>query len=296
MALFKRKWVAGILAVTILLSLCACGKQDAPATTATPTENTTEEVITEVTTVPETTVPETTAAPQPTSPPPAATAAPYVPIPMNGAVPESGRVSGSYFDDAVFVGDSVSLKLSYYEAAVDLLGGAQFLTSGSLGSGNALWDVTAESVHPTYQGNKQLIEDSIAQMGAKKVYIMLGMNDIALYGIDTSVSNMVTLVNRIRAKSPGVAIYVQSMTPLTSTSNLLSSSGHNPNSVAKYNAKLLETALAQGWYFVDVASVMTDANGYLFREYCSDPDNMGIHFTNTGCGVWIDYLCTHTVG
>ena len=31
-----------------------------------------------------------------------------------GGVPESERVDDSYFDDAVFIGDSVSLKLQYY--------------------------------------------------------------------------------------------------------------------------------------------------------------------------------------
>ena len=48
-----------------------------------------------------------------------------------------------------------------------------------------------------------------------------------------------------------------------------------------------------GYTYLDVASVMKDSEGNLKREYCSDPDNMGVHFTDEGCKVWIDYLRTH---
>lgn len=314
-----KKQIALICAVIMLLSLAACG-QKAPtdsseatdATLATTATSATEATkATEATEATEATAATEAKDPAPTegnsseggnsdSQQPTSTPKPpvptYTPVQLVGAVPESARASSSYFDDAVFVGDSVSLKLSYYEAAVDLLGKAQFLTSGSLGSGNALWDIKPESVHPSYQGSKMLIEDAIAQMGAGKVYIMLGMNDIALYGIDASVANMVTLIGRIRSKSPNIAVYVQSMTPLTSTSNLLSSSGHNPANIQTYNEKLLAACQSNGWAFVDVASVMYDSNGYLKRDYCSDPDDMGIHFTNAGCAAWIDYLYTHTAG
>lgn len=220
----------------------------------------------------------------------------FEPVDLSGALPAGAKVDASYFDDAVFVGDSVSLKLSYYEAAVDLLGDAQFLTSGSLGSGNALWSVSNDSVHPTYQGEKMLLEESIPLTGAKKLYIMLGMNDIALYGLDGSVANLVTLIQKILANTPGLQVFVQSMTPITSTSDLLSDSGHNPNNIQKYNQKLLAACQANGWYFVNVGEVMQDENGYLRREYCSDPDDMGIHFTNAGCAAWVEYLLTHTAG
>ena len=75
-------------------------------------------------------------------------------------------VDGMFFDDAVFVGDSVSLKLNYYvsdqRSYGDCLGKAKFLTSGSLGSAMALEAVSTESLHPTYQGQKLRIEDNIA--------------------------------------------------------------------------------------------------------------------------------------
>ena len=38
---------------------------------------------------------------------------------------------------------------------------------------------------------------------------------------------------------------------------------------------------------------MRDENGYLYDAYCSDPEDMGMHFTDEGCVAWIDYLETH---
>lgn len=211
------------------------------------------------------------------------------------SVPESSTAAQSYFDDAAFVGDSVSLKLSYYASSTGKLGKAQFFTAGSLGSANALWEISDESVHPYYKGEKTLVEDCVKLSGAKKVYIMLGMNDIGLYGVDGAIENYKTLIGKILEKAPNVQIIVQSMTPMTDTSTILGSSLNN-SSIKEYNAKLSQVCAAKGWYFVDVASVMYDAQGVnLNRSYCSDPDGLGVHFTEAGCEAWINYLYNHTI-
>lgn len=305
-----KKIIAAVLSalyVATILVGCASSKETGEttvettmATTVETTVETTAEV-TEETTVETTeeTVPETTAVPTPTTPAPTTPAPTVEPAPagshaISGATPQSAAVSASYFDDAVFVGDSISLKLSYYEASADKLGAAQFLTSGSLGSGNALWDVSDKSVHPSYQGSKMRLEDSVPLTGAKKLYIMLGMNDIAVYGVDGAVGNMKTLIGKILEKVPDMKVYIQSMTPTTDTSNITSSGGINRTSIQRYNEALAAACQSNGWHFVNVAEVMYDSNGYLIRSYCSDPDGMGIHFTETGCRAWIDYLYTHT--
>lgn len=212
----------------------------------------------------------------------------------SGLVPESSRVDRSYFDDAAFVGDSVSLKLNYYNASTSELGNAKFFTSGSLGAANALWEVSGESVHPSYQGTKMLIEDCIANSGAKKVFIMLGMNDIGLYSKEESIENYKELVGRILKKSPDAVIFIQSMTPITANSNR-SGKKLNNDSIREYNGMLLEMCEEMGWYYLDVASVMYDDNGALKVSYCSDADDMGMHFTNEGCQKWADYLKTHAI-
>ena len=204
-------------------------------------------------------------------------------------------VDWSWFDDAVFVGDSVSLKLKYYATQMrksdpGFLGKAQFLTAGSLGSGNALWEVSSESVHPSYQGKKMLLEESIPKTGAKKVFIMLGINDIAVYGIDGSVKNLETLLDRIAAAVPEVQFYVQSATPIHRGCEKRVLNNAN---LEIYNQSVQALCERRGWHFMDVASVLRDAEGFLPSAYCSDREGMGIHFTDAACQVWLDSLKTH---
>ena len=213
---------------------------------------------------------------------------------IDGQLPKSARVSSAYFDDAVFVGDSVSLGLSYYEAAADVLGKAQFLTAGSLGSGNALQPVSEKSVHPRYNGQKMKVEKAVAACGAKKVYIMLGMNDIGAYGVDKSVANFRTLCKKILAEAPDVRIFVQSVTPRVNQGASADNVKLNNKNITAYNKKLAAVCGEEGWYFVNVAETMFDNSGYLKRAYCSDPDGMGMHFSYEGCKAWVDYLYTHT--
>lgn len=198
----------------------------------------------------------------------------------------------SWFDDVVMIGDSVSLKLKNFvvkarQTDEGYFGGGQFLTSGSLGSGNALWEVSDKSVHPSFQGSKMLLEESIPLTGAKKVYLMLGVNDIAVYGIDGAIENYGQLLDQIQAAAPDVQFYLQSATPICEGAEAGALTNEN---LEIYNEKLKEMCLAREIPFVDVAAVLRDETGYLPREYCSDPDGMGIHLTDLACQLWLGYL------
>jgi len=216
---------------------------------------------------------------------------------VTGAVEKGDKEEASYLDDAVFIGDSVSLKLKNFvtikrKVNAGFFGKAQFLAAGSMGSGNALQPLNSSSIHPSYNGKKALLEDNVAAMNAKKVYIMLGMNDLAPYGIDGAAKNMEKLLSNIKAKSPSAVFYVQSATPMVEAKQMKTLNNAN---IALYNAKLSEMCKEKGYYFLDVASVMRDSKGNLQKEYCSDPAGLGIHFTDTACDVWIDYILTHNV-
>ncbi len=208
---------------------------------------------------------------------------------------ESEAVPDSYFDDVVFIGDSISLKLYYYVLAkrqgnADFLGEAEFLTASSLGASNALWEVSDESVHPAYLGQKLPVEESVSLTGKKKVYLLLGINDISNYDMDTCIENYQLLIDLIREKTPGCEIYIQSVTPKIKAVQ----DGVSNQEIFEYNLKLLRMCLEEGYHFVDVAYVLRDENGYLPDTYCSDPDTMGMHFTDEACAAWIAYLKTHT--
>lgn len=210
-----------------------------------------------------------------------------------GRIPASSAADPSWFDDAAFIGDSVSLKLKTY-CLNGALGKADFFTVGSYSTLNALKPLSDGGPHPSYQGEKMLSEDCVQKSGAKKVYIMLGMNDLS-FGIDDAIDRYQELIGNILEKSPEADIFVQSMTPMTSTSTIESAKINNTN-IKAYNQRLETMCDENGWFFVDVASVMYNDSGMSLRvEYCSDPIDMGVHFTSEGCKKWVEYLLTHTV-
>ncbi len=204
-------------------------------------------------------------------------------------VPFSPRADASYFNDAVFIGDSVSMSLSFYNMATSCFGDATFLTSGSLSAGNALWALdNPKSVHPTFRGQKVSLADGVALSGKKKVYLMLGVNEIGWTGPQGCIDSLKSVVDTILAKTPDVQFYMQSVTPLSYDRGAL-----NMKTVNEYNALLSELCKERGWYYLDVASVFKNDKGYLVPEYCSDLNDMGIHFNNDACKIWAEYLYTH---
>lgn len=214
-------------------------------------------------------------------------------------IPEGPRAEDAFFDDTLFVGDSVTRKLELYvrnqrKTNPSLLGTARFFSIASLGSGNLQRPVSRKSAHPKLNGQKMLLEDAVVACEAKKLYIMLGMNDIAVYGIQGSVDNLMALIGKVREKSPDVEIYVESVTPRVRGKDQKTLNNAN---IERYDQLLCETIESSGLaniWFVDVASVLRGEDGTLPRKYCSDPGVQGIHFTDAACEIWIDYLYTHT--
>ena len=210
----------------------------------------------------------------------------YTPTP----VISGETVDASWFDDAVFVGDSVTLKLSYY-ADYGSLGNADFLCAGSLGYNNAQWGYDhPDNVHPVYNGIKYTVEDGVAMLQPKKIFIMLGMNDIGLYGVDGAVEGMKSLTAKIQQRCPDAVIYVQSVTPMLSYKQL---SDLNNTTIAAFDQAIQPICQERGYIYLDVASAVNDGYGNLMEASCSDATAMGLHFSDAGCEAWVNYLKSH---
>ncbi|MGN0634699.1 MAG: GDSL-type esterase/lipase family protein [Acutalibacteraceae bacterium] len=207
--------------------------------------------------------------------------------------------SKDFFNDVVFVGDSVTQGLKNYtnsrrNKGEECLGTAQFLCCGSMSYTNALNPVSKNSLHPTYHGQKVSVEDGIAQSGAGKAFIMLGMNDFSAYNEKTWRQSVQTLIDRIIEKNPRVQIYIESVTPIVSGMEHGAFSNAN---IDKFNAYLKEFCAQRGLTYVDISTnVMQDDSGHLKKSYCGDPGAMGIHMSNAGSDAWVQYLTAEFCG
>lgn len=215
----------------------------------------------------------------------------YKPAPFVSLVSASSTVEDSWFDDAVFVGDSISVRLQLYSTAKNLLGDASFLCATSMSPENVLAPVTDESIHPSYNGIKVSVPDGIKLSKAKKVYIMLGVNSLRA-GVDITVRQLKGFIEEVKKILPEAHIFVQSVTPMTKESNI-NADNLNNTVINEYNGKVRKICDENGWYFINIADAVSDEKGFLRDEYCSDNPDMGIHFNSKAAQVWVDYLKTH---
>lgn len=174
-----------------------------------------------------------------------------------------------YFSNTVFVGDSIMLGFrNYCSKQFDSeFSKIKFLCAGSYSVNNALKPVTDTALHPMYKGQKVSVWDGINKMQAKHVYIMFGTNDLAITGVDGTISNYVTLIDNIKRQNPDVDINIISM---TYTVEGYAGKKLNNDNIRLFNQKLNELCQLNGYNYVDIASVLDDGNGNLKAGYCSD--------------------------
>ena len=196
----------------------------------------------------------------------------------------------AYWDNTVFIGDSVSVMLESYCNSTNALGGAKFLCAGSM-SATSILSGKLLPEWPKGSGLRPAIQDSVLDTGAKVVYVMLGMNTMARY-VDGAVNDLVTVCERIQQADPSITIIVESVTPMTEDSPRKDDYLNN-DVINSYNQKMQAVCQEHEWYVLNVAEVFKDENGNLIAQYCSDPTKMGMHFTYEGTKVWVDYLKTH---
>ena len=260
-------------------------------TTAVPSTT----VIATTTTAPTTTQSTTTAKPV-MSPTPTTTAKPVTtttPIttakPVQSPAPDQGQ--GSWFDDVVFLGDSITAGLAIYAQNYKVLGNATFIATPSYSIKDAISSLQVSNPDVYYDGVAVRPEDGIALSGKSRVIIALGINDLC-YGVDSTLTRYRELISNIQKKNPHVTIYIQSITPITTTCSIADKNLNNDN-VRRYNEKLKAMCEELGLEFIDFAPLMYDESGEaLKREYCRDPDTMGMHYSNAGYVCWVNYLTT----
>ena len=201
----------------------------------------------------------------------------------------------SYFNDSVFVGNSIMLHYKNYVTRrrgsdSGFLGNAKFHASASFSCANTMQPITDSSTHPLYQGEKMKIEDAVAAMGAKTVYFSgMALNEVGIFGAEESARNLATVVDAIKAKSPDVKIVILANTYMVKNFNSYQKL-HN-GSISEYNNLLLDYCNENGYDFVDITTPLV-ASGCLADKFCTDnaEGGSGCHLTNDAYAIWTAVL------
>lgn len=202
-----------------------------------------------------------------------------------------GSAYDSFFENTVFVGDSISVGFANYcQYNSDSLASnsTYFLAKESCGA----FIVTSElaltkyaNKMPSYQGQIQYIEDSIFQMEhLEKVFICYGINDLVGSSPEEYIIDMTILIDRILNKSPNLSIYIISIPCITENAT----SGYLSNDSIQAANQLLETTCTeQGWGFVNLTEYLMNENLAIRPEYSSDNY---VHQNNYAYQVWTKVL------
>ena len=209
--------------------------------------------------------------PQPTSEP--------TPEPTPEPSPDMSLLPSDWFNDAVFLGDSVSMTLDAYNDTSGDLGEPLFLCTRSFSVRNAI------NTYMTvwFRGQEWDALNVIPQTGGKKLFIMLGINDIG-GGLDQSMADWEVLLGGIRARDHRITIFVQSLLPMfkDSESPLL-----NNKIIDEYNQRLKALCVRTGCIYVDVAGYFKDEDGSMRQELTGD---YYVHPNNDGAALWAALL------
>lgn len=204
------------------------------------------------------------------------TAAPAQPA----ALPAFGRVDLDWFDDAAFLGDSLTVGFVDYEINV---GDAQIL--GYEGAS------PNQIANRATMANGEVALDVLSGAQPAKLYLLMGANALAYQtGNDEGfLSYYGQMLDELKAALPNTAIYVQSVLPVRSDV-AAEMPGLTPERVASINASLQTMAAEKGCYYLALTEALCDENGYLNTSYAEQD---GLHLTVSGYNAWVDYLCTH---
>ena len=192
----------------------------------------------------------------------------------------SGQVADSYFDDAAFIGDSRTQGLQLYTG----LPNATFYATQGL-----MVDTFISKKFVKAGGGKITIPDAMKNQTFKKVYIMLGVNELGWAYEKVFIQKYGEVVDKVKELQPDAKIYVQSILPVTKAK----SDGdaiYNNTKISRYNELIEQMCREKGVTYLHVADAVGLDNGALPAGSATD----GVHLNREYCYKWLDYLKTHT--
>lgn len=204
------------------------------------------------------------------------------PEPLPSPLPETEAVEDTYFDGAVFLGDSRTEGLFLYSG----LKTGHFYTA----VGATVESVFSKKNFETEGGEKVPLLDAVAEQDCDKVYIMLGINELGWSKTKTYHDQYAKLIDRVREDHPEAKIVLQSIPPVSANQEAKKTYVNNER-IAAYNQVIKTLAEEKECYFLDVAACLTDGDGLLPKDLNFD----GIHLNPAGCRVWLNYLRTHSL-
>lgn len=210
---------------------------------------------------------------------------------------ETDDMGDEYIKKMIFLGESTTYGLQRYGVLPEGQGTKQVWT-GATCIGETVRSAGTLSLSPTIAktriyypdtGSALTIPDAIGQKQPEYLVVTLGLNNGASYYSEDEFKQCYRmLLNEIATASEDVHIILQSLFPVAKACRI---AAYTPERITLCNTWIRELACEYEIKYLDTASVLTDAEGYLLAEYDNGGD--GIHLNELGLRAVVQYIRTH---
>ncbi len=197
---------------------------------------------------------------------------------------EFTTVDDSYFDDALFIGDSRIVGLSQYCEAIDSR--ATFFAQKSL----TIFDIRNKEWIEDENGNKMSIATALAGKHYKKIYLMVGINELGTGDEERFREVYSQVVQGLRYLQPDATIFISSIMHVSEEKNNTDALYNNTN-INIRNDAIKGLADNRKVFYLDINEAVDDENGNLKAETTGD----GVHLKGACYEPWHQYLLEHGV-
>ncbi len=193
---------------------------------------------------------------------------------------EFEAVDDSYFDDALFIGDSRTVGLSQYAR----LGNADYFASVGL----SVFKVFSTTVSDNNFGSTDLAS-LLSSKSYGKIYLMLGINEIG-YPSSTLYPQMESVINQIRELQPDALLFLMGNLRV-SASMAAAHSYFSVSNIDAFNNYIASFADDISVFYFDVNPLFCDDSGYLRADLSGD----GCHLYASCYPEWADFIKLHGI-
>ena len=202
----------------------------------------------------------------------------------NTVIPVSKKefitVDDSYFDDAVFIGDSRMAGIAYYANIENATFYAKVaMTIYKLMDGNLSTDTDVQCVREGLENNR-----------FGKIYIMVGINELGTADQDYYINSYREVIREIKQMQPNSIVYVQAILHVTAARSRKDKYINNLN-INMRNKALKKLAEEEDCVFLDVNPVYDDEYGDLNKEYTADD----VHLLAKYYEPWHEFYLNHAI-
>lgn len=192
------------------------------------------------------------------------------------------QVDESYFDDAIFIGDSRTRSLELYAG----LENSTFLSETGLN----IYTVLDKKLTIAGSSSKTTVRDYLTDHQFHKIYLMLGVNELGTGTAESFGETYLDVIQTIQELQPDAIIYVQAILHLSKEKDAQGTYINNAN-ILERNAVLETFADNTRIFWLDANEALCDEDGYLISEYTFD----GVHLQAKYVPIWLDWLMSHAL-